>query len=257
MNELIQITYDGEQPTVSARELHTLLEVNTDYRHWFPRMCEYGFVKNVDFNPVKNDRVQDEGNRTVSRAVDDAQITIAMAKELCMLQRNEKGKQARQYFIQLEKAWNTPEQVMARALKIADRKLQVASEKVVALERIVEEQRPQVLFANSVSAARTSILVGELAKLLKQNGVDIGQNRLFQWLRDNKYLISRKGSDYNMPTQRSMELGLFEIKETSITHADGVIGIGKTPKVTGKGQVYFINKLCANALGMLAVTHGQ
>lgn len=111
-------------------------------------------------------------------------------------------------------------------------------------QALLEAQRPKVLFADSVAASHTSILVGELAKILHQNGVkDMGQNRLFAWLRDNGYLISRKGTDYNMPTQRSMDLGLFQIKETSIPHADGHISVSKTPKVTGKGQQYFINKL--------------
>ena len=110
-----------------------------------------------------------------------------------------------------------------------------------ALEVKMEEQKPKVLFAESVEAAKTSILIGELAKLLKQNGINIGQNRLFQWLRQNGYLIRRQGSDYNMPTQRAMEMGLFEIKETTITHSDGHIHVSKTPKVTGKGQVYFVN----------------
>lgn len=105
----------------------------------------------------------------------------------------------------------------------------------------LEQQKPKVLFADAVSAAHTSILVGELAKLLKQNGVDIGQHRLFQYLRENGYLIKRRGSDYNMPTQYAMERGWFEIKETAITHGDGHTSVNKTPKVTGKGQQYFIN----------------
>lgn len=110
-----------------------------------------------------------------------------------------------------------------------------------ALEEKQEADRPKVLFADSVAASKTSILVGELAKLLKQNGVDIGQNRLFHWLQSNGFLIRRQGTDYNMPTQRAMEMGLFEIKETSITHADGHTSVNKTPKVTGKGQQYFVN----------------
>ena len=114
-------------------------------------------------------------------------------------------------------------------------------EKRIALEGKVEEDKPKVIFADAVSTAKNSILIGELAKLLKQNGVDMGQNRLFKWLREHGYLIKREGLDYNMPTQRSMELGLFEIKETAITHADGHISISKTPKVTGKGQQYFVN----------------
>jgi len=101
---------------------------------------------------------------------------------------------------------------------------------------------PKVLFADAVSASKTSILVGDLAKIIKQNGVDIGANRLFKWLRDNGYLIKRQGMDYNMPTQTSMDMGLFSIKETVITHSDGHTSISKTAKVTGKGQQYFVNK---------------
>lgn len=119
--------------------------------------------------------------------------------------------------------------------------LKAEREKRMELERQAEKDKPLVTFANSVSVAKTSILVGELAKLLKQNGVDMGQNRLFTWMRENGYLISRKGTDYNMPTQRSMEMKLFEIKETTISHGDGHTSLNKTPKVTGKGQIYFIN----------------
>lgn len=240
MNELIKITYQNEMPAVSARDLHEFLEVGADYRHWFPRMCEYGFKEGQDFNPVKIDRVQQEGDRIVSRVVDDAILSIDMAKEICMIQRNEKGKQARQYFLDLERAWNSPEKVMARALKIADRKIQ-------SLEAEREANRPKVLFADSVAASKNSILIGELAKLLSQNGVHIGQNRLFEKLRSNGYLIRRAGSDYNMPTQKSMEMGLFEIKETAVTHSDGHVSVNKTPKVTGKGQQYFVNKFLGKA----------
>lgn len=112
-----------------------------------------------------------------------------------------------------------------------------------ALEAQAKADKPKVIFANAVSAAHTSILVGELAKIIKQNGVSIGQNRLFQWMRDHGYLIKRNGTDFNMPTQRSMEMGLFEIKETVVAHSDGHTSITKTPKVTGSGQCYFINKL--------------
>lgn len=114
-------------------------------------------------------------------------------------------------------------------------------------EQKIEADKPKVLFADSVAASHGSILVGELAKLLNQNGIDIGQNRLFNWLRENGYLICRKGTDYNMPTQRSMELQLFSIKETAITHSDGHVSISKTVKVTGKGQLYFVNKFLKGA----------
>lgn len=122
------------------------------------------------------------------------------------------------------------------------RELLASEEKKLALQKKVEQDAPKVLFADSVTASHTSILIFDLAKLLRQNGVQIGGNRLFDWMRGNGYLIKRKGSDYNMPTQKSMELGLFEVKETSITHSDGHVSVNKTPKVTGKGQIYFINK---------------
>lgn len=235
MNEIVKVNYDNDNITVSARELHEFLEVKTKFVDWFNRMIEYGFAQGQDFNFLKNEKVRFEGNREVKRTVDDAEITIDMAKELCMLQRNEKGKQARQYFIQLEKDWNSPEKVMARAL-------QIANTKIKNLTSTIEEQAPKVLFADSVSASKTSILVGDLAKLLKQNGINIGQKRLFEWLRENTYLIKRKGSDKNMPTQKSMDLGLFEIQESTYTHSNGTTRITRTPKVTGKGQVYFISK---------------
>lgn len=231
MNELIKVTYDNDRPAVSARDLHEFLEVGSEYSHWFKRMCEYGFTEGQDCSPFLTNRVDGLSGKPRQ----DAILTIDMAKELCMLQRNEKGKQARQYFIQLEKDWNSPEKVMARALQIANKKLQV-------LEAKAEENRPKVLFADSVAASNTSILVGELAKLLRQNGVDIGGTRLFRWMRENGYLIRRSGSDYNMPTQRSMEMGLFTIKETAIPHADGTVTVSKTVKVTPKAQIYFVNK---------------
>lgn len=129
-------------------------------------------------------------------------------------------------------------QTLPEALRLAATAIE---EKEKAVAQLAAAQ-PKVLFADSVSASHTTILVGELAKLLKQNGIDIGQNRLFQWMREKGYLISRVGSDYNMPTQKSMELALFSIKETSVTHADGHISVNKTAKVTGKGQLYFVNK---------------
>lgn len=235
MTDLIKVDYSGEKPAVSARDLHEFLEVSTDFRHWFPRMCEYGFAQGTDFNPVKNDRVQIEGDRRVVRNVDDAAVTIDMAKEICMLQRNEKGKMARQYFLQLERDWNSPEKVMARALQIADRRIKT-------LEAKVQTDAPKVLFADSVAASTSTVLIGELAKIMRQNGINMGEKRLFQWMRDNGYLVKRKGTDHNMPTQLSMEQGLFRVKETVISHSDGHTSISKTPKVTGKGQTFFLNK---------------
>ena len=122
--------------------------------------------------------------------------------------------------------------------------LMVATKKIEERERLLEEQKPKVIFADAVSASENTILIGELAKILRANGCETGQNRLFETLRNDGFLINRKGTDYNMPTQKSMELGLMKIKENAITHSDGHVSITKTPKITGKGQQYFINRYC-------------
>lgn len=120
--------------------------------------------------------------------------------------------------------------------------LQQAADQLKEKDILIEELKPKALFADSVAASKSTVLVGELAKILRGNGVDIGANRMFAWMRENGYLINRKGSDWNMPTQRAMDMGLFKIKETTINHSNGVTTVSKTPKVTGKGQQYFINK---------------
>jgi len=242
MNNLIPVNYDGEKQTVSGRSLHEFLEVGTHFKDWFPRMCEYGFTEGIDFNPLKIEQVQIEGSREVTRATVDYQLTIEMAKELAMLQRTEKGKQARQYFIQLEKAWNSPEALMARALKMADVKILEYKNAVFQLEGKIEAQRPKVIFAEALEVSNNTILIGELAKILRQNGVEIGQNRLFEKLREDGYLIQRKGESFNQPTQRSMELGLLEIRKRTINNPDGSVRATTTTKVSGKGQIYFVNK---------------
>lgn len=239
MDGLIKVDFSADRLTVSARDLHGFLEVSTPYHKWFPRMCEYGFTENQDYSVTDIFVHHSQGG---SQSKKDAALTIDMAKEICMLQRNEKGKQARQYFIQLEKDWNSPEKVMARALKIADVKIKGLEADNAALQAQIAADAPKVIFAGAVSVSNDTILIGELAKILKQNGVpNMGQNRLFDRLRKEHYLISRAGTDYNMPTQRAMEMGLFAIKETTLTHSDGHTTISKTVKVTGKGQIYFVN----------------
>lgn len=239
MNEIIKINYETEQPTVSARDLHEGLEIGTKFATWFPRMTEYGFAENVDYKTCyPNLGSENHGGQNMV----DYQISVDMAKQICMIQRSEKGRQYRQYFLDLEKAWNTPEQVMARALKIAGKTIDKLKGENAALLEDVQRMKPKEVFADAVATSHTSILIGDLAKLIKQNGVDIGQKRLFSWLRDNGYLIKRKGADWNSPTQRSMEMGLFEVKESTVNNPDGSVRINKTTKVTGKGQQYFINK---------------
>lgn len=232
MNSLIAVNYEGEQPSVSGRELHKALEIKTAYKDWFPRMCEYGFTEGEDYT-LKNERVPSEKRERTYEQTDHA-LTIPMAKELCMLQRNDKGKKFRQYFIKVEEAWNSPEMVMKRALEFANRKVEELTAQITA-------DKPKVLFAEAVETAKTSINVGDLAKLLKQNGVEIGQNRLFKQLRAEGYLM-KGGASHNLPTQRSMEMGLFEIMEWVLNKPDGTTTLRRTTRVTGKGQTYFINK---------------
>lgn len=228
MQELIKINYEKELPTVSARDLHEGLEIKSKYADWFKNMTAYGFVENVDYFTFSKNL--ENGGRTIEH-----EISVDMAKQICMIQRSEKGRQYRQYFLDLEKAWNTPELVMARGLKAAQAMIEDQ-------RKIIEHMRPHAVLGQAITTANTSILIGDLAKILRQNGVDIGANRLFQWMRDNGYLIKRKGADWNMPTQKSMDMGLFEIKESVHIDGNGCNIITRTPKVTGKGQEYFINK---------------
>lgn len=236
MNNLIAVNYEGEQPSVSGRELHKALGIKEKYPDWFKRMCEYGFTENEDFySNVSESNFSENSEKPKSgRPSVDHALTIPMAKELCMLQRNDKGKQFRQYFIKVEEAWNSPEMVMKRALEFANRKVEELTAQITA-------DKPKVLFAEAVETAKTSINVGDLAKLLKQNGVEIGQNRLFKQLRAEGYLM-KGGASHNLPTQRSMEMGLFEIMEWVLNKPDGTTTLRHTTKVTGKGQTYFINK---------------
>lgn len=162
-----------------------------------------------------------------------------------MIQRSEKGKQYRQYFIDLGKAWNTPEQIFARALKMADQKIEKLKETNAGLLEDVERMRPKEIFADAVKASTSSILIGDLAKLLRQNGVDTGQKRLFEQLRNEGYLM-KTGSSRNMPKQKYVANGFFQIKETVISNPDGSVRMTKTTKVTGKGQQYFLNKYLKN-----------
>lgn len=138
----------------------------------------------------------------------------------------------------------TDAEIMAKAVLVAQSTIRQRDQRIKELESDVAAAKPKVLFADAVSASDSTILIGDLAKLIKQNGHPIGQKRLFNWMREQGYLIKRAGADYNSPTQRAMELGLFKIKETAISHSDGHVSVSKTTKVTGKGQQYFINKFC-------------
>ena len=237
MIEAITINYKGEQPTVSGRELYEALGIETAYKDWFPRMCVYGFTEGEDFNTLKIERIQIEGKREVKRILTDHQLTIPMAKELCMLQRNEKGKKFRQYFIKVEEMWNSPEMVMKRALDIANARVEEMKAQNSLLITTIKEQKPFVDFAKHVTESSDTVDVGEFAKIVKSENIDIGRNRLFQWLRDNKYLMSN-----NTPYQKYIENKFFEVIETSKETAYGSRIFTKT-LITGKGQVFLVERL--------------
>lgn len=238
MNELISVNFDTQ--TVSARELHKTVGSTERFSSWFERQLQFGFVENEDYTGCK------KFNTLANQELQDYELSVDMAKHICMVQRTEKAKEVRQYLIDLEKAWNTPEQVMARALKLADNTIDKLKADNRSLIEANERMRPKEIFADAVSASRTSILIGDLAKLICQNGFQIGQKRLFDWMRDNGYLM-KNGSSRNLPTQRYVEQGLFEIKESNVQNPDGSVRITKTTKVTGKGQIYFVNKFLEHA----------
>lgn len=230
MNEIVRI--DENTMTVSARDLHDALEVKTAFKDWFPRMCEYGFTEGTDFSSKMSES-------TGGRPAMDAAISIDMAKEICMIQRTEKGKEVRKYFLDLEKAWNTPEQVMSRALKIADKTITSLKVEVKQLSAENEAMKPGALFASAVSASETSILVRDFSKILRQNGADYGEKRLYKWLRKHGYILQNSTE----PSQRAMEQGLFERIERTVQRGDLPPIVTSTTKITGKGQVYFTNKI--------------
>lgn len=233
--ELIRTDIDNQ--TVSARELWEKLNISTRFNDWFPRMCDYGFTEGVDFYSKMS-------KTTNGRPSTDYDVTIDMAKQICMIQRTPEGKQVRQYLLDLEKAWNTPSLIMARALKVADKQitdLKSKNEKLleenIQLAENVERSRPLVEFSKTVSGSSDSIHIGNFAKL-----IGVGQNTMFGWLRKNGYL-GKTGSSYNMPVQKYLNMGIFTLKENVVTDKFGNSVIyPPTPLVTGKGQVYLYNK---------------
>lgn len=234
MNELI--TVNADTMTVSARDLHKALEIEKRFSAWFETNAQ-GFVEGEDYRGVylKVQCNQYGGEQELQ----DYECSLDMAKHICLMSRTEKGKQCRQYLINLEKAWNDPAQVMARALKVADQTIAQLSARAEQLEIENKAMQPKAIFADAVSASDTSILVRDLAKIIKQNGKEMGEKRFYKWLREHGYII--KGS--TQPTQRAMEMGLFEIVERTVQRADMPPIVTSTTKITGKGQQYFINKL--------------
>lgn len=239
-NELVPVytTSTGEK-VVYGTDLHRVLGIKSNYREWANRrFSDIGAVEREDFESVEIPTLAGGTPRK------EHIVQLDTAKEMAMLERNEKGKQIRRYFIQIEKKYKgsalgmipTGKQLMALAVLEAQKTIEEQN-------RAIERMAPKEVFADAVASSCSSILIGELAKILRQNGINTGEKRLFHWMRQEGFLIRRKGTDYNMPTQRSMEMMLFEVKERVINNPNGSTRVTKTTVVTGKGQQYFINKL--------------
>ena len=226
MNELI--TVNENTMTVSARELHEKLQIETPYHKWFPRMCEYGFTEGTDFWTKMSES-------TGGRPASDSEVTIDMAKEICMIQRSEIGKQIRQYFIALEKAWNSPEQIMSRALKLADQNIAKLTMKNAALLEQVEEMKPKAEFFDAVTDSKDALEMKDVVKVLGVPG--LGRNKLFDFLRREKILMSN-----NTPYQEYVDRGYFRVIEQKYDRGYGEIGINIKTLVFQKG-VNYIRKL--------------
>lgn len=220
MNELIKIDYESDRPTVLARDLYDFLEVKTAYKDRFPRMCEYGFTEGEDFCSFLSES-------TGGRPATDAQLTIDMAKEICMLQRNEKGKQARQYFLQLEREWNSPEAVMSRALRMAEERL----ERFKAINANLSVQnaimQPKAEYFDGLCDRESLTGIRETAKLF-----GIKQNDFVKWLVSHKY-IYRDTRGKLMPYAEYVDSGLFNVKET-FNDKTGWTGVQRLITVKGK-----------------------
>lgn len=244
MKELISITEKNGEFAVSARELHKFLEATERFSYWFERQKQYGFIDGIDYVGCK------EFNALANQELEDFALTIDCAKEISMLQRNEKGKQARQYFIVVEKKFkNQIQTILPQTFSDALRMLAEQVDENDRQKKILEDQAPKVRFAEAVTGADTNILMRDLAKLICQSGINIGEGRLYNWMVDHKYLIRRGrwsnkkqkyDNDYT-PAQKAADLKVFFMTENVVTVGESSF-ITHTIKITPKGQEYFINK---------------
>jgi len=230
MNELIPMQ-KKEDGTVkfSGRDLYEFLEISERYSKWFERMISYGFAEGIDYTPYQKVHPQN------SQSYQDHEMTIDMAKEISMIQRNERGKQARQYFIHVEKLWNSPEMIVQRAMEIQQ-------SKILQLENKIERDEPYTTFGKVVATSDATINIGAFAKLLyDKHGIQMGRNKLFAWLRERGYLM-RSGREKNQPKQQYIQQGLFETTVTLISRTQGDVE-SVTTMITGKGQVEIAKKI--------------
>ena len=232
MTELIKIQErDGEQ-LISARELHKFLESSERFSKWWERMVGYGFEENKDYTLYQKVHPQNK------QEIIDYLMKISMAKEISMLQRNEKGKEARNYFIKCEEAWNSDEIVMARAILIQNKKILGYKEKIDILEKKIENDAPRVSFAETIEKASDCLLVREFSKLIATEGIHLGEKKLYRWFREKGFILKNSTE----PTQTAVQKGLFKVAERVVKAVTGDI-ISTTTRITGKGQVYFLDLL--------------
>lgn len=229
-----------ELNSVNSRELYEFLGVKRQYADWIKTAIDnYDFIENNDFIVISQNCEAKNGSGGHNKK--DYIVTLDMAKELCMVSNTEKGRKVRKYFIEVEKQANKPmtiEELLLENSKVINQ----LQNKVITLQDTIEVQKPKVLFADSVAQSETSILIGQFAKVISTDDFNIGQNRLFQWLRDNKYLISN-GNAYNQPMQQYIDNGYFEVTERTINNPDGSTRITMTTKITGRGQVALTKKI--------------
>ena len=232
MTELIKVQErDGEQ-LVSGRELHQFLESSERFSKWWERMVGYGFIENKDYTLYQKVHPQNK------QEIIDYLMKISMAKEISMLQRNEKGKEARNYFIKCEEAWNSDEIVMARAILIQNKKILGYKEKIDILEKKIENDAPRVSFAETIEKASDCLLVREFSKLIATEGIHLGEKKLYRWFREKGFILKNSTE----PTQTAVQKGLFKVAERVVKAVTGDI-ISTTTRITGKGQVYFLDLL--------------
>ena len=235
MNQLISTSNnESGEIVVSGRELHEFLKVKTPYTQWIERMVSYGFVENVDFT-VFHKNVNDVTSFGGVRKITDHALKLDMAKEIAMIQRTDKGKQARQYFLQLERMWNSPEMVIKRAMDFQQQRIH-------QLETKIEDEKKYTAFGKVVEMSDEAVNIGAFSKIIyDKHGINIGRNKMFDWLRSEGYLI-KSGRERNAPLQHFLEQGLFELKPSIVKRTDGDVQTNTT-LITGKGQVRITEKL--------------
>ena len=232
MTELIKVQErDGEQ-LVSGRELHQFLESSERFSKWWERMVGYGFIENKDYTLYQKVHPQNK------QEIIDYLMKISMAKEISMLQRNEKGKEARIYFIKCEEAWNCDEAIVSRALSIQNKRILEYKEKIDVLERKIDSDAQRVSFAETIEKSSDCLLVREFSKVIANEGINLGEKKLYKWFREKGFILKNSTE----PTQRAVTMGLFKVAERVVKAVTKDI-VTKTTRIAGKGQIYFLELL--------------